>query len=161
MQQRNVENEEVKVLWDINVQCDNVIEARRPDIIVIDKKERKGIIIDIAVPADVRVGKKKGKKWKCTRTWREIGRLCKLKMVEVVPAVTGTHGSATKEFDRSIEKLGITYSVRVMQKTVLLRTARILRKVLEMQRRDHSFSLWSFVMTRLTEEMTAVTTART
>ena len=37
-----VENEEVKVLWDINVQCDNVIEARRPDIIVIDKKERKG-----------------------------------------------------------------------------------------------------------------------
>ena len=161
MQQRNVENEEVKVLWDINVQCDNVIEARRPDIIVIDKKERKGIIIDIAVPADVRVGKKKGKKWKCTRTWREIGRLCKLKMVEVVPAVIGTHGSATKEFDRSIEKLGITYSVRVMQKTVLLRTARILRKVLEMQRRDHSFSLWSFVMTRLTEEMTAVTTART
>ena len=43
-------------MWDINVQCDNVIEARRPDIIVIDKKERKGIIIDIAVPADVRVG---------------------------------------------------------------------------------------------------------
>ena len=47
-----IENEEVKVLWDINIQCDNVIEARRPDIIVIYKKERKGIIIDIAVPAD-------------------------------------------------------------------------------------------------------------
>ena len=31
------ENEKVKVLWDINVQCDNVIEARRPDIILIDK----------------------------------------------------------------------------------------------------------------------------
>ena len=54
-----VENEEIKVLWDdINVQCDNVIEARRPDIIVIDKKERKGILIDIAVSADVRVGEK-------------------------------------------------------------------------------------------------------
>ena len=39
-----VENEEVKFLWDIFVQCDNVIEARRPDIIVIDKKQRKGII---------------------------------------------------------------------------------------------------------------------
>ena len=44
-----VENEEVKVLWDINVQCDNAIEARRPDIILIEKKERKGIIIHIAV----------------------------------------------------------------------------------------------------------------
>ncbi|XP_068708222.1 uncharacterized protein [Montipora foliosa] len=63
-----VENEEVKVLWDINVQCDNVIEARRPDIIVIDKKERKGIIIDIAVPADARLGGKEREKWKNTRT---------------------------------------------------------------------------------------------
>ena len=32
-----VENEEVK-MWNINVQCDNVLEARRPDIILIDKK---------------------------------------------------------------------------------------------------------------------------
>ena len=40
-----VENEEIKVLWDINVQCDNLIEARRPDLIVIDKKEQKGILL--------------------------------------------------------------------------------------------------------------------
>ena len=49
------ENEEIKVLWDINIQCDNLIEARRPDLIIIDKKEQMGIIIDIAVPADIRV----------------------------------------------------------------------------------------------------------
>ena len=61
------ENEEVKVLWDINVQCDNVIEARRPDIIVNDKKERKVIFIDISIPADVRVGKKEREKWKNIR----------------------------------------------------------------------------------------------
>ena len=57
-----VENEEIKVLCDINIQCDNLIEARRPDLIVIDKKEQKGIIIDIAVPADVRVEGKEKKK---------------------------------------------------------------------------------------------------
>ena len=34
----------MKVFSDINAQCDNVIEARRPDIILIDKKEQKGII---------------------------------------------------------------------------------------------------------------------
>ena len=39
-----------------------MIEVRRPDIIVIDKKERKGLIIDIAVPADVRVEKKEREK---------------------------------------------------------------------------------------------------
>ena len=31
---------------------------------------------------------------------REIGRLWKLKMVEVVPVVIGALGSVTKEFDR-------------------------------------------------------------
>ena len=59
-----VQNEEVKFLWDIYIQCDNVIEARRPDIIVIDKKERKEIIINIAVPAYVRLGEKEREKVK-------------------------------------------------------------------------------------------------
>ena len=81
-------------------------------------------------------------------------------MVEVVPAVIGALESATKEFDRWIEKLGITNNVGVMQKTALLGTARILRKALEILRRYHSARLWSFVMTRLTEEMTTVTTAK-
>ena len=57
-----VENEEMKVLWDISDQCDNMIEARRPNIILINKKERKGIILNIAVPADVRIGKKEREK---------------------------------------------------------------------------------------------------
>ena len=48
--------------WHINNQCDNVIEARRPDIILIDKKERKRIIIDTAVPANVRVEEKEKEK---------------------------------------------------------------------------------------------------
>ena len=78
------------MLWDINVQCDNVIEARRPDIIVIYKKERMGIIIDIAVPANARVleiQKEKVEKYQDLR--REIARLWKLKRVEVVPVTTG------------------------------------------------------------------------
>ena len=34
-----VENEEVKVLWNSNAHGDNMIDARRPDVIIIDKKE--------------------------------------------------------------------------------------------------------------------------
>ena len=32
-----MENEHVKLLWDFNVQTDRTIEARRPDLILIDK----------------------------------------------------------------------------------------------------------------------------
>ena len=128
-----VENEELTVLWDTNVQCDNLIEARRPDITVIYKKEGKVIIIDIAVPADVRVGgKEREKVEKYQDLKREIGKLWKFKMVEVVAIVIGALGSVTKEFDGWIEKLGITNNAGVVQKTALLGTARILRKVLEM-----------------------------
>ena len=62
-----IENEEIKVLWDINIQCDNLIETRQPDLIVTDNKEQKGMIIDIVVPADARVEEKEKKKWKRTR----------------------------------------------------------------------------------------------
>ena len=63
---------------------------------------------------------------------REIERLRRLKMVEVVPAVIGALGSVTKEFDGWIEKLRITNNVGVTQKTALFGTSRILRKVYEM-----------------------------
>ena len=57
-----VENEVIKVPRDINIQSDNLIEARRPDLIVIVKKEQKGIINDITVPADVTVEEKEKEK---------------------------------------------------------------------------------------------------
>ena len=111
-------------MWDINVRYDKIL---------IDKKERKGIIIDIAVPADVRVREKEREKMKkCQDLKRETGRLWKLTTVEVVPVVKGALGSVTKEFDGWTEKLGLTNNVGVMQKIALLGTARILRKVLEM-----------------------------
>ena len=131
-----VENEEVKVLWDINVQCDNVMEVRRPDITAISKKERKWIIINIAVLTDVRVEEKEREKVeKYQDLKREFESLSKLKTVEVVPVVIGALGSVIKEFDRWNEKLGTTYIVGLMKKTALLGGTRVLRKVLEMLRR--------------------------
>ena len=108
-----------------------MIKARRPDLIVIDKKGQKEIISDIAVPADVRVQEKE-KVEKYQDLKKEIRRLWKLRNVEIVPVVIGALGSVSAEFDKWMVKPGITCDVGVMQKTVLLGTARILRKVLEM-----------------------------
>ena len=35
-----VENEIFKILWDFTMQCDHMIEARRPDIAVVDKVKK-------------------------------------------------------------------------------------------------------------------------
>ena len=50
-----MESRDIKILWDFNIQCDHIIEARRPDIIVQNKRERTCSIIDIASPGDSRV----------------------------------------------------------------------------------------------------------
>ena len=35
-----VENEEVKILWDVVIQCDREIKARKPDIVLVNKNDR-------------------------------------------------------------------------------------------------------------------------
>ena len=57
--ERVVESENSKILWDFTIQSDWKIEARRPDIVFIDKKEREVVIIDVAIPGDDRVKDKK------------------------------------------------------------------------------------------------------
>ena len=51
--QKVSENEDDKILWDFSIQTDHVTEARRPDLVVDDKKKRSCRIIDFAVPGDI------------------------------------------------------------------------------------------------------------
>ena len=48
------ENENFKIFWDFTIQCDHMIEARRPDIVVVDKVKKETMIIDVAIPGDTR-----------------------------------------------------------------------------------------------------------
>ena len=128
-----VENAHVKLIWDMNIQCDNVIEARRPDLLLIDKQGNTCIIIDIAVPGDNRVHEKEIEKIeKYQDLKREIIRIWKLKKAQVVPVVIGALGSVSKKLDKWMEEIGIHIGIGTLQKTALLGTARILRKVMEM-----------------------------
>ena len=63
---------------------------------------------------------------------RELKRLWSLKKVEVVPVVVGALGCISKAFSGWMDTLGIKLNVWMVQKSVLLGTARILREVLDM-----------------------------
>ena len=47
-----LENATHKLLWDFNIQTDHLIPARRPGLIIINKKKITCKIVDFAVPAD-------------------------------------------------------------------------------------------------------------
>ena len=118
--ERVVEDDDVKLIWDINIQCDNVIEARRPDLILVDKKAKTCVIIDVAIPGDCRICEKEIEKiQKYQNLKRELKRFWSLKKVEVVPVVVGAMGGISKGFSEWMDTIGIKLNVGMVQKLVL------------------------------------------
>ena len=128
-----VENEGFKVLWDFNVQCDRMVEARRSDIIFVDKQAREAKIIDIAIPGDARVKDKELEKIEKYQLLREeIGKMWRLKKVTVVPIVIGALEAVSDMFEKYMGKLAVTIRLEVIQKTALMGKAGLLRRVLSL-----------------------------
>ena len=50
-----LENDTHTHLWDFEIQTDHLIPARRPDLIIINKRKRTCKIVDFAVPVDHRI----------------------------------------------------------------------------------------------------------
>ena len=66
----------MKVLWNFNIQVDKFIKARWPGIILVGKKKKECVIIDITVPGDIRTQMKKDEKIeKYEDLRREISKL--------------------------------------------------------------------------------------
>ena len=61
-----------------------------------------------------------------------ISRIWKMKKVEVIPVIIGALGTITKKLKGWLEKIGVEIRTELLQKSALLGTARIIRKVMEM-----------------------------
>ena len=87
--------------------------------------------MDFAIPADHRIKLKESeKKNKYQDLARELKKLRKIKVI-IIPIVIGAFGTVTKELLKGLEDLEIRGRVETIETTTLLRTARILRRVLE------------------------------
>ena len=76
-----------------------MIEARRPDLILVEKKAKSCILIDVATPGDCRICEKEIEKIeKYQNLKKELKRLWSLKKVEAVPVVVGALRCINKDF---------------------------------------------------------------
>ena len=119
-------------LWDFNIQTDHLMLARRPELIIIKQKKREfAKLSNFAVPTDHRIKLKESeKKDKLPRDLaRELKRLWNRK-VTIVLIVIGTFSTITKGLLKGLDDLEVGGRIETIQMTVLLRTARILRRVL-------------------------------
>ena len=117
--------------WVFEIQKDHLISARRPDLIMINKKERTCKIGNFIVPADHRVKlKEREKKDKYLDLVRELEKMWNMKVI-FMPIVTGALGTVTEGLVKGLEGLDITGQVETIQTTVLLGSTRVLRRVLK------------------------------
>ena len=115
-----VENMNVKILWDFTVQTDKKTPHNRPDIVVVEKTNKICHIINVACPGDCRIAlKENGKVNKYRDVAIEIKTLWNMKKVVITPIVLWPWGASQPSWKS------------IWQKTVLLGSARILRRVLE------------------------------
>ena len=85
-------------MWYFSIQTDHVIEAGRPNLVAVDKKERSCKIIDFAVPRDSRIEEKeKDKIEKYQDLGRELQKIWNVK-VKIIPLVIGSLGAIPKQF---------------------------------------------------------------
>ena len=123
--------EDYKILWDLNIQTNHVIEARRPDLVVVDKKEISCKIIYLAVSGGVIIEEKeKDKIEKYQDLGRELQKIWNAKL-KIIPLVVSSFVTIPKQFGNRLKQIVIKAGKAQVQKVVSLGTARILKKVFE------------------------------
>ena len=101
-----IENDIVKILWDIRIQLDRQIEHRRPDIVVMEKNENKCLIIDVASSVDNNLILKRNKKMDNYSELRlEIARM-RDKETLIVPIIIGALGFIPNNLECNLKNQG-------------------------------------------------------
>ena len=111
------------------VQTDHEIYWRKSDVIVVQKHKNFCQVIDFAGPYNGRVQNKELEKIEhCQDLARESRKIWNMKN-KVIPLVIFALG--TSPIRNCSKEIGIETQITELQKTALLNTARILRRVLE------------------------------
>jgi len=122
---------DVTVLWNQAAHTDREVRANRLDIIIKNKKEKTCILIDVAIHADGNVVQKEAeKKLKYKSLCIEIQRMWNLKCT-IVPVIIGATGIVTRSLRENLETVPGNHSIDLLQKTTILGTSHIIRKVLQ------------------------------
>jgi hypothetical protein len=125
------EEGDVTVLWNQAVHTDREVTANKPDIIIKNSKEKTCTLIDVALPADRNVVQKESeKKVKYKSLSIEIQRMWNLKYM-IIPVIIGANGVVTRSLRKNLEAVPGKHSIDSLQKTAILGTSHIIRKVLQ------------------------------
>ena len=106
------------------------IPNNKPDIIIRDNEKETCMLIDVAISGNRNVIKKEAEKiLKYKDLTIEIQRMWNVK-TKVIPVIIGATGTISKSFRKYVSNIPGKHEVKELQKTAILDTAHIRRKVL-------------------------------
>jgi hypothetical protein len=112
------------------VQTDRTIPNNKPDILNRDNEKGTCMLIDVPISGDRNVFKKEAEKFlKYKDLAIEIQRMWNVK-ARVIPEIIGATGTISKSFRKYVSNIPGNHDVKELQKTAILGTTHILRKVL-------------------------------
>lgn len=122
------EDEKITLLYDQPIITDRKVPANKPDIVI--KTGNQCFIIDVAVPLDRNIITKEAEKiLKYKSLEIEVQRMWNTKAT-VIPVVIGATGYVSKYFLENLKQIPGHHNAYQLQKTAILGTAHILRKVI-------------------------------
>ena len=121
----------VIIIRNQQVQTDRTIHNNKPDIIIRDNEKRTCMLIDVAISGDRNVIKREAEKiLKYKDLTIEIQRMWNVKTKEIPVIIIGAAGTISKSFRKYVSNISGNHEVKELQKTAILGTAHIFRKVL-------------------------------
>ena len=131
-QEKVARNDNAEILWDFPIQTDKHLLRNRPDIVLIIYKEQTGFIIDISVPRDENILNKTLEKLVKHQSLKiELEPLLKVRIM-VIPVIVGALGAIADRLPGWLAHIPGTISEVELQKSALLGTAQVLRRVLRL-----------------------------
>lgn len=127
-----LESRETLLYWDRPIITDKTIDHNRPDILLIDKTNKRALIVEVGIPLShnlIRTEQEKAAKYKNLEF--ELKRLWHLKEIKTVPIIMSVEGLCTKQLRPNIESLGLPNGLAILiQKAVVLQTCYLVRQFL-------------------------------
>ncbi|XP_008480774.1 uncharacterized protein LOC103517514 [Diaphorina citri] len=101
-----LESRDYLLYWDRTILTDKTVDHNKPDIVFINKKENKGIMIDVAVPLTHNIQKTEVEKVRKYEELKEdMKRTWKLTNITIIPIVISSEGVTSKCFKENLERL--------------------------------------------------------
>ena len=126
-----MENQYAKITYDAPIPAARHVTngAVRPDIVVLDKRDRRGYIIDVCVPNDYGLARQEVEKvTKYQPLKNDIGDTYRFKPVDIIPIVIGATGVMKRNLESYINLLPCKVTSLELQIEVVRETVSILKR---------------------------------